>query len=279
MTEPPDRNQSAVRAAARWQLIIFDFDGTLADSFNCFLDACDAVAQRFRIEKLDRTQLQMLRGLEVRQLLTRFRVPLWRFPAVLRYTRSRLQQHIGEIHLFPGMDRALETLALSGATLSIVSSNSLQNVTQVLGEQNAACFRYLECGTALSSKPARLRRVLARSQVPRDRAIFIGDEVRDACAAAEAGIAFGAVGWGYTRLEALLSHNPRETFASIEDLVRRRARVNRVAVTWVWQRSGTRSKPLERRKGSRSKPGIRTHRLADYFVSRTSGAATSAGLR
>ena len=49
--------------------------------------------------------------------------------------------------------------------------------------------------------------------------IAIGDEVRDAEAAASAGIDFGAVTWGYARPETLRKLAPALVFDTIEDIV------------------------------------------------------------
>ena len=38
------------------RLIMFDFDGTLADSFGWFLDASEAIADRFRFQRFDRSE-------------------------------------------------------------------------------------------------------------------------------------------------------------------------------------------------------------------------------
>ena len=60
-----------------------------------------------------------------------------------------------------------------------------------------------------------LRRVLRDSGVATDQALMIGDELRDADAAREAGTAFGAVAWGYNAPEALAGVAPVALFDSV----------------------------------------------------------------
>jgi phosphoglycolate phosphatase len=62
--------------------------------------------------------------------------------------------------------------------------------------------------------------VLKRAKVRPSEALVIGDEVRDFDAAQRAHIPFGAVAWGYTHLDALRAHAPRETFHDVEEIVR-----------------------------------------------------------
>ncbi|HEY0809579.1 MAG TPA: HAD hydrolase-like protein, partial [Longimicrobiales bacterium] len=76
-----------------------------------------------------------------------------------------------------------------------------------------------ECGVAIFGKAVRFSRVLQLSSTDRTRAICIGDEVRDAEAAARSGIDFGAVAWGYTAPAALQQTAPRFMFRSVPELL------------------------------------------------------------
>ena len=60
---------------------------------------------------------------------------------------------------------------------------------------------------------------MRRFGLKRAQAICIGDEDRDAKAAAKAGIAFGAVTWGYSTPEALAAHGPARTFLAMPDIL------------------------------------------------------------
>ena len=202
------------------ELLIFDFDGTLADSLGWLLLVFDDVADRFGFKRLDRSNLQALRGYDARQLLAHHQVPWWKVPSVARHLRELMQRDIARIGLFPGIEPTLSRIALGGVPLALATSNSRQNVLQVLGRQ-ASLFRYLECGTSISGKAARLRRLLAASGAAPAATLFIGDEIRDAQAAREVGIAFGAVGWGYTHVEALLAAGAQESFATPQELADR----------------------------------------------------------
>jgi phosphoglycolate phosphatase len=52
-------------------------------------------------------------------------------------------------------------------------------------------------------------------------AIYIGDELRDAIAAREAGMHFGAVAWGYATPEALLTRSPDHFFREVAEIAPR----------------------------------------------------------
>jgi phosphoglycolate phosphatase len=74
---------------------------------------------------------------------------------------------------------------------------------------------------------ARLTRLLRRAGVAREQAIYIGDEVRDIDAARRAGMAVGAVTWGYNDASVLRRHGPDLLFERVEDISARLLRYQR----------------------------------------------------
>jgi phosphoglycolate phosphatase len=205
----------------RYRLAIFDFDGTLADSFSWFLGVVNRLADEHRFQRIEEHEIETLRGLAARQVVAHLGVPAWKLPWVARRMRQQMARDIDHITLFPGVDRLLQGLARREIRIAIVTSNSIRNVRQVLGPGNAALILHYACGVSLFGKQAKLRAILRRSGFSAAEAICIGDEVRDLEAAHAAGIAFGAVSWGYTNPEALRCHAPQEVFANPEEILRK----------------------------------------------------------
>ena len=104
--------------------------------------------------------------------------------------------------------RCWPAIAETGVPLAILSSNRADTVRRVLGPENAARIGAYACGASLFGKAQRLRGLLARSGVAPDRALCIGDEIRDLEAARAVGCPFGAVAWGYTDPQALAAQGP-----------------------------------------------------------------------
>jgi phosphoglycolate phosphatase len=202
------------------RLIIFDFDGTLADTFSWFVNTFDEAADKYQFKRLDRSNVAALRGLDAKQIMVRHEISFWKLPFIVRHMRALMKRDIAGIRLFPGIEYALRDLSERGAILAIVTSNSRANVVEVLGSENAKRFSYFECASVFG-KRTKLRRVLAASQIPPEAAILVGDEIRDAQAAKEAGISFGAVSWGYNHVEFLISHGAHEVFMHAADLARK----------------------------------------------------------
>lgn len=200
-------------------LIIFDFDGTLADTFASFVGVFDQAAGKYGFRPLDRARQGALRGMDARQIMAHHDIPLWKVPAIARFMRAAMAADIANITPFAGIDGVLRALHAQGVTLAIVTSNSRANVRAILGPDLVALFGHVECGASLFGKPAKIRKVLAATAVAPEHAMLIGDEIRDAKAAADAGIDFGAVAWGFNEVGALAVHHPRRIFRHVDELL------------------------------------------------------------
>ena len=202
------------------ELIVLDFDGTLADSFPWFTSVLNDVARRWRFRQVDPTEHPALRRLSAMEVFASLGVPDWKVPLIAHDLRRRMGQEIRNIRPFAGVDGLLAALQTAGLRLALASSNSRDNVQAVLGTSNLKRFERLECGIAITGKPARLKRIVRHCRVDANRAIYIGDEVRDIAAARAAGIAAGAVGWGYNTPDVLRAAGPDRLFPTLADLAR-----------------------------------------------------------
>jgi len=202
----------------RYALAILDLDGTLADSLPWFRAHVNDVADRFGFRRVAEEDIEPLRRAGTREILARLKVPRWKLPMIARYMRRLKTAHLGEIPLFPGAEAMLRRLHEGGVRLALVSSDTEANARAQLGTANAALISDFACGASLYGKAAKFRRVLKRAAVPPTSAIAIGDEVRDIEAARAAGLACGAVTWGYAAPETLRALKPDLLLERMEDI-------------------------------------------------------------
>jgi phosphoglycolate phosphatase len=200
-----------------YSLVIFDLDGTLADSVPWFRRNVNDVADRFGFSRIADEDVQSLRHAGSREILKRLKVPLWKLPAIARHMQRMKAEHLADIPLFPGTESMLRALRDGGLTLALVSSDNEVNARRQLGDA-AHLFAHFDCGASLFGKAAKFRRVVQRAGLKPSQAISIGDEVRDIEAARAAGIACGAVAWGYAAPEALRALGPDLVFDRMEDV-------------------------------------------------------------
>jgi phosphoglycolate phosphatase len=198
----------------KYRLIVFDFDGTLADSFPFLVSVGNTLADRFAFRRIQDDEIATLRTYDARRLMRHVGLPLWKVPLLTASFRELMAESIQRIPLVQGIDDLLPVLRERGLMLAIVSSNSDENVRRVLGPRNEALVSYFECGAAVLGKRARLRKVVRRSGVARHEILCIGDETRDIDAARAEGMSAAAVTWGYAAPSALVARSPVEVFTS-----------------------------------------------------------------
>lgn len=202
----------------KYRHAIFDFDGTLADSYPFFLRVFNELADRHGFKRIDIEQADSFRHCSAREMMRHVGIPAWKLPMVARSFTDLMQRHAASIALFEGIEASLRHLADEGVVLSIVSSNSADNVRAILGVELTPLFSQLECGMSMFGKAARLKKVLRNSHTPAEAAIYIGDQITDIEAARKAKIAFGAVAWGYGTMASLRQHHPEEEFDQVPAL-------------------------------------------------------------
>lgn len=201
-----------------YDLAIFDFDGTLADSAPWFRSIFNDIAEQHGFRKLSADELESLRGLTNSAIIRRMGVPAWKLPLIANTMRKLVTRDAHQITRFAGVDALLAGLAEAGVAIAIVTSNSEVNVRLILGEANARGIARYACGASLFGKAAKFRALLRALEIPASRAIAIGDEVRDIDAARAAGVAAGAVGWGYATGHILQAQQPDYFFERLEDI-------------------------------------------------------------
>ena len=196
----------------RYRLAIFDFDGTLADSFPFFLSVFNRIADEHGFRRIDHAHVERLRHYGTREMMRHVGMPAWKLPLAAASFKTLMRENADQVRLFPQVDHALRELARGNVQLTIVSSNAEDNVRQVLGPDLSSLISQYECGMSIFGKTSRIRKVLKRAATAPDAALYIGDQATDADAARRAGVAFAAVHWGYSPIEALRKVAPEHEF-------------------------------------------------------------------
>lgn len=201
--------------------MIFDFDGTLADTLAVGLEIFNEIAGDYDLKEVTEEELQELRKLNTRALLDRMGIS--RLMAVKMAARIRhlLSKRIDEVPLIPGAEKMIRELHAAGFGMGILSSNAVENVRRFLSHYDLEnCFHFVEAGASLFGKGSRLRSILKRERREAPAVMYVGDETRDMEAARDAGIHGVAVCWGANGRAAMLTEDPDFCVDSPEDLVK-----------------------------------------------------------
>jgi len=205
----------------KYKLAIFDFDGTLANSFPWALSIVDEMAEKYRLNKVDLSEIETFRGYDAKKLAKHYGVRWWKLPAMVKDARALMARDAHKIALFEGVSELLQELSKAGLRLALVTTNSLENVQKIIGPENFSLFSYYECGASVFGKKNKFKKILRKSGLLPEETICIGDEIRDIQAAQKVKIYAGAVAWGYTTVEALAACAPDQIFFSIDEIAQK----------------------------------------------------------
>ncbi len=203
-----------------YRLIIFDFDGTLADSAAWFAGTLNGVARRYGFRQIDVAEMAQLRSQPSREIMRRLGLRPWKLPFIAAHMRKLAAEAASSITLFPGVADMLRRLAGRGVKLAIVSSNSEATVRKVLGPDLAGLVTHYGCGASVFGKAAKFREIIRKSSIAEADVLSVGDEVRDIEAARKVRLATGAVTWGYATAEILRAQRPSALFETTDDVLR-----------------------------------------------------------
>lgn len=200
-----------------YKLIIFDFDGTLADSAPWFIGTLNDIAKAHGFRSVNEHEIEMLRGKPNREIIRYLGIRFWQMPAIARELRKRSLESAGMIKLFDGVPGLLQQIKSSGTQLAVVSSNGEETVRRVLGTSSDLVAHYA-CGVSLLGKAARFRQLQRKLKLRPSQVLAVGDEGRDVEAAHRSGFASAAVTWGYATENALRRCSPTFVVNSLSEL-------------------------------------------------------------
>lgn len=182
--------------------LIFDFDGTLADTFFISVDVFRKLAPKGTATH-DK-EIEILRGMSARAVFKRIGVKWWQVPLIVYYARREVRMQIDDIKPFPGIKQVVHTLHGRGHTLLILSTNKKANIKRFLSNTGMdAYFDHVYADIGLFAKARNLRKIMREHKLGSSECYYVGDEVRDFEASEQVGMRCISVAWGYNNAKAL----------------------------------------------------------------------------
>jgi phosphoglycolate phosphatase len=190
------------------KLIVFDFDGTLADTLDALLRIVNRLAPEFKYKQISNEQVDSFKYLTPWEIIKLSKVSLWKLPFLLKRVKEEFPREVRHVKLFPGVVELLLSLKSRGYRLGIVSSNSEANIRSLLNQNNLEYLFDFVTTASTFGKGKVIERMMKKYNCSKSDAIYIGDEIRDIQAARSIQIRIVAVAWGFNAATALIDKQP-----------------------------------------------------------------------
>ncbi|MGJ5672922.1 MAG: HAD-IA family hydrolase [Nostochopsis sp.] len=191
------------------KVIIFDFDGTIADTVDALVSIANRLAKEFGYVQIAPEELALLRNLTSREIISYSGISVFKIPFLVKKVKGELKRKIPELKTISGMKEALIDLKNAGHHLGIITSNSKDNVTEFLKVNELDnLFEFIYSGITIFGKTTIINNVLRQKQLKLEEVIYVGDETRDIEASKKSNIKVIAVTWGFNSPEVLAKQKP-----------------------------------------------------------------------
>jgi phosphoglycolate phosphatase len=201
------------------KLIVFDFDGTLANSFDLLMEIYNQRAGFLFAKKIDENSFNFLREYKVNEFLKYHNLHFWNIPFLIPYIRSNFEKRCLQIKLYDQIEPMIHSISSKPEVILGVISSNTQNLLDIFfGEIGLANDFYFVIGTNLLSKRKYLEDIFVKYNINKGEVIYVSDEKRDIDLCNELEIETVAVTWGLNSFEFLLETKPTYIARSVDEL-------------------------------------------------------------
>ena len=201
--------------------ILFDFDGTLADTIDLAVNIYNRIAPEYDREPLKEEDKKIIAAGRPQDLLKQFGMSPQKLGVIMLRIKKEIHELMPELQPFDGIPQAVRDIKKRGYRLAIITSNSRSNVNLFLKhngmDQN---FEFVYSGKSIFGKDKVFKRMFRKKNISPAQAIYIGDETRDIEACKKVGIPIISVTWGMNNKEILSTLNPDQMAHSPQEIIR-----------------------------------------------------------
>lgn len=210
----------------KYQAIIFDWDGTLANSTGRIVESLQLASQDAQLSQLSEFELKQIIGLGLPEALCKLWPELATDETAMSEVRDLYAKHYmsgsrSTISFFNHADLLLESLLKANLDLAVATGKSRVGLNRAFKELKAGhWFRDSRCADETKSKPhpLMLHELAASLSVAPENMLMIGDTTFDLDMATAAGVDSVAITHGAHEQEKLIGCNPVHVVHSLKEL-------------------------------------------------------------
>ena len=188
--------------------LLFDFDGTVANSIDKILELINELAPRHGYEQLTPEKFAAVRNLPIHRGVRSVKMPLYKLSRAISIILSEYRHIIPDLEPCAGIVPVLQELKARGISLALISSNHTDNLLAFLHNHQIDCFDWVEGTSGILKKHNNILRQIKKHKLDKEKVIYVGDEARDIKAARRSDVRIISVAWGLHTAEHLLKFKP-----------------------------------------------------------------------
>jgi phosphoglycolate phosphatase len=208
-----------MRARTKKSMLIFDFDGTIADTLPVAVEIVNALGGEFGFRQVQQEEFIELKHKSIRELLELSGLSWLQLPLFVKRARDLFKEHLLEVHPILGMPEILHTLHRRGYRMGILTSNTPEGVQHFLKAHEVHWFEFIHAPDSIFGKSKVIRKIMKTCKLAAGEIVMIGDEVRDIEAAQKAGVSSVGVTWGFNSAQLLKTIRPDHVIEAPEELL------------------------------------------------------------
>lgn len=197
----------------RFELLVFDWDGTLMDSAAAIVASIQASCRDLGLPVPSRDRAAHVIGLGLKDALSYAvpELPPQDYGKLAERYRHHYLARDPDIEMFPGMRELLASLKDRGYLLAVATGKSRAGLDRVLeAQQLRPYFDSSRCADETHPKPhpAMLQELMQELATEPEETLMIGDTAHDLQMALSAGVPALAVSYGAHQKDSLAAFNP-----------------------------------------------------------------------
>jgi phosphoglycolate phosphatase-like HAD superfamily hydrolase len=189
--------------------ILFDFDGTLAETMMLIHNVFNRLSDTYGYRHLPEEDIEEHRHLSVHEFIEQVGIPFWKVPFIAIHARRLMHRDIHEVHPPKGLVEVLTRIHESSRYhMDILTSNRKKNVLKFLAEHSMGWFDDVHATHSVLSKKRRVKKYIRQMGLDPQNLYYVGDTSIDVESARLAGVKAVAVTWGLNTAQALARSKP-----------------------------------------------------------------------
>jgi len=189
-------------------VIIFDFDGTIANTMEHVRDIFNELAKEFNFRKIEEDEWEKSRELRTKDVFKKSGISLFKIPKILKRIGEIVSRKIEKFRPINGVKEALVCLKKEGYALGILTSSEEKNVRAFLKNNEMDFFNFVYSSRDIFGKARKMKKLLKKENIDPKTVFYVGDETRDIEAAKKSGVKSVAVSWGFNSKRILEEEKP-----------------------------------------------------------------------